>query len=128
MANETMFEIATRTKMRFQFKGPKSVEEIWDLPVEDLDSIFKSLNTQLKQVKEESLLNTKSKADQALDIQVEIVKYIVQVKLAEQAAKLQAKEIAAKKQLLYQALANRENKDMEGKSAEEIRAMIEALG
>jgi hypothetical protein len=128
MTSEKMFETAVRTKMRFPFKGIISVEDLWDLTLENLDSIFKSLNAQLKQVKEESLLNTKTKEDKELDTKIEIVRYIVGVKLAEQNAKLQEKEKSAKKQLLFEALATKENEDIKGKTADEIRAMIEALG
>ena len=100
MKNENMFEVATRTKMRFQFKGSLSVEDLWDLSVQDLDSVFKMLNSQLKQVKEESLLNAKTKEDEVLDTKIEIVKYIVAVKLEEDALRLQAKEKRMKKQKL----------------------------
>ena len=46
----SIFEKATRGKMRFQFKGLVSVEDLWDLSVQDLDKIFKSLNSQKKQI------------------------------------------------------------------------------
>ena len=71
-----MFEIASRTKMRFPFKGMVSVEDLWDLSVRDLDSVFKTLNAQAKKVQEESLLATKTKEDETLAIQIEIVKQI----------------------------------------------------
>ena len=82
MSNEKMFEIATRSKFRFPYKGQISVEDMCDLSLPALDSVFKALNSQMRQVKEESLLSTKSKADEVLELQIEIVKYIVSVKLA----------------------------------------------
>ena len=83
MTMEKMFENATRTKMRFPFKGMISVEDLWDLSVKDLDTIFKTLNAQVKKSQEESLLVTKTEEDEVLSTQIEIVKYIVAVKLAE---------------------------------------------
>ena len=59
--NEKMFETAVRTKMRFPFKGVVSVEDLWDLSVENLDTVYKTLNSELKKATEESLLNTKTK-------------------------------------------------------------------
>ena len=39
-----IFEAATRYKYRFPFKGMISVEDLWDLKLQDLDSVFKLLN------------------------------------------------------------------------------------
>ena len=49
--------------------------------------VFKVLNAEVKKSEEESLLNTKSKEDEELSNKIEIVKYIVGVKLAEKEAK-----------------------------------------
>ena len=46
MKNEKIFEMATRTKMRFPFKGMVSTEDLWELSVKDLDAVFKVLNSQ----------------------------------------------------------------------------------
>lgn len=78
-----MFESAARGKYRFPFKGQVTVEDLWDLSPKDLDSIFKTLNAQSKKANEESLLASKSATDVVLDTKIEIVRYIVGVKLAE---------------------------------------------
>jgi len=67
-----MFETATKNKYRFPFKGMVSVEDLWDLKVEDLDTIFKTLNSQKKKVNEESLLNTQSDEDIELNTKIDI--------------------------------------------------------
>ena len=38
------FELATKEKYRFPFKGMIGVEDLWDLDVNQLDSVFKALN------------------------------------------------------------------------------------
>ena len=48
-----MFEIATRNKFRFPFKGVISTEDLWDLSVVSLDNVFKTLNSEMKKTKEE---------------------------------------------------------------------------
>lgn len=84
-----LFEIATRNKYRFPFKGWINTEDLWDLSVQNLDSIFKTLNKELKTTGEESLLGTKTTEQNELSNKIEIVKHIVSVKL-EDKAKAQA--------------------------------------
>lgn len=49
-----MFEIALINKFRFPFKGLIATEDLFDLSVEDLDSIFKKLNSQIKKKKKKA--------------------------------------------------------------------------
>ena len=127
MENEKMFELAVRNKFRFPFKGSISTEDLWDLSVEDLDSIFKNLNLQIKKSNEESLLGGKTKEDEILDLKIKIIKYIVSVKLAEKEAKIKAKENKEKKQKILAILAAKQEKDLESKSIEELTAMLNEL-
>jgi hypothetical protein len=124
---EKMFEMALRRKMRFPFKGLLSVEDLWDLNVRDLDSIFKTLNSDLKQVKEESLLNTKSIQDKELETKIEIVKYIVQIKLEEEQLRLKAKEQREKKQRVLEILSRKQDEDLQNKSIDELTNMLNEL-
>ena len=125
--SEKMFEIAVRSKMRFPFRGMVSVEDLFDLSVKDLDSVFKSLNSQVKQAKEESLLDTKSKEDEVLDLQIDIVKYIVKVKQEEEIARLNARAKREQKQKIMSILSVKQDEDLQNKSAEELQAMLGEL-
>ncbi|MED1665703.1 hypothetical protein [Brevibacillus laterosporus] len=127
MTNEKMFEVAVRSKMRFPFKGLVSVEDLWDLSPENLDSVYKTLNSQLKAVQEESLLNTKTKEDKELDIKIEIVKYIVGVKMEERDAKLKEKEQKEKKQKILEILSNKQDEALQNKSIDELKDMLKEL-
>ena len=127
MSNVNIFEVAIRSKMRFPFKGLVSTEDLWDLTVEDLDTIFKTLNSQIKQVKEESLLSNRTKEDKILDTKIEIVKYIVSVKLAELELKLKEKENKAKKQKILSILSVKQDEEIQNKSVDELTAMLNDL-
>ena len=83
MDKEELFIKASRKKIRFSYKGLATTEDLWDLPVTELDGIYKSLNAKAKLTKEESLLETKTDGDEELMLQIEIIKYIVSVKLEE---------------------------------------------
>lgn len=122
-----MFEFATRNKTRFPFKGQISVEDLWDLRVEDLDTVFKSLNNQVKQTKEESLLATKTTEDTILDTQIAIVKYIFDVKVQEANARLIEKERKEQKQKIMSILATKQEQELQNKSVEELQKMLDEI-
>lgn len=128
MTNETnIFEVATRQKYRFSYKGSISVEDMWDLSLTALDSVFKTLNAKVKQAQEESLLNTKTKEDEETEIKIQIVRHIVSVKQAEAAAREKAKENKEMKQRLLEIKAAREDKRLEGLSDADLDKMISEL-
>ena len=127
MNEQNIFEVAARNKMRFAFKGLISVEDLWDLDVKSLDSIFQSLNSQLKQVKEESLLDAKTKQDKELEMKIDIIKHIFQVKTDEQNVRLLAKEKREQKQKIMGILATKQDQTLQNKSEEELQKMLEEL-
>ena len=83
MSDMNLFEVATRANYQFPFRGMINVIDLWDLSLTNLDSVFKTLNAEVKKFEEESLLHTKSKEDEEISNKIEIVKYIVNVKLNE---------------------------------------------
>ena len=128
MNNEiNVFEIATRNKYRFPYRGQISVEDMWDLSVTELDKIFKTLNKQAKTAQEESLLETKTKEDETIENQIAIVRHIVSVKQKETNDRLKEKERKAQKQRIMEIMADKEDEDLKSKSTEELRKMLEEL-
>jgi len=122
-----IFERATREKTRFSFKGVLSVEDLWDLSVNELDGMFKTLNSKLKVEKEESLIGPKNKTTTDLEFKVEIVRYIVGVKLEEATAREVEASKREKKQKILGILVEKQNADLLTKSTEELTKMLEEL-
>ena len=121
-----IFENATRNKYRFEYKGLISVEDLWDLNVNALDDIYKSLKAKAKIAEqEESLLVTKSKEDTELNEQIEIIRYIVGVKQTELNNKRKARENAAKKQKIMDIIAKKQDEALENMSVEELTKMLD---
>lgn len=119
-----IFEIATREKYRYPYKGIISTEDLWDLPLESLDSIFKALNQKRKLAQEESLLYKKTSDDTALENKILIVRHIVTVKQEESRAKMEAKANKEKKEKLLAILADKEDEAYRNMSQEEIKKLI----
>lgn len=124
---EKLFEVATRNKFRFAFKGMISVEDLWDLKVEQLDVVYKNLMEEIKKASEESLLKTKSKDQEELEVKINIVKYIVEVKLEEIENRNKAKEKKEQKQRILEILNEKENQNLKNKSVEELKLMLNSL-
>ena len=123
---EKIFEKASRMKIRFNYRGVITTEDLWDLDVKALDYIYKQLMVAKKESETESLLEEK-KTNPTLEVQIEIVKYIFNVKVEEQkAAELRA-ENAAKKQKILAILARKQDAELENKSAEELEKLIAEL-
>ena len=128
MSEVNLFEVATRHNYQFPFRGLINVIDLWDLSLTNLDSVFKVLNAEVKKSEEESLLNTKSKEDEELSNKIEIVKYIVGVKLAEKEAKEDEKKNREMKQRLLAIKAKRQNEALENLSDEDLDRAIAELG
>lgn len=123
-----IFEFAVRNKVRFPFKGMISVEDLWDLSLVNLDSIYKTLNKQVKQSEEESLLSTKASVDTELEVQIAIVKHIVSVKLSEKEAAEKASAKKVQKQKIMSIIATKENEALQNSSIDDLKKMLDELG
>lgn len=125
MAN--LFEIATRAKYRFPYNGKISVEDLWDLTPAQLDTIYKTLNKNMKAKGEDSLL-TEATVDTTLTNMVEIVKHIFTVKRNEAEARKAAVENAEKKRRIMDALAKKQDEALNAASEEDLKKMLADLG
>lgn len=127
MTNSELFINATRANYQFPFRGMINVIDLWDLSLTNLDSVFKTLNAEVKKSEEESLLNTKSKEDEEISNKIEIVKYIVSVKLDEKKKREDAKKNAEMRQRLLEIKAKRQDAALENMSDEDLDKALAEL-
>ena len=123
MAN---FEKAVRTKLRVGTeRGICDVENLWDLPVEELDDIYKRLSSEISE-ESNSLLETRE-ADADTKLAIEIVKHIVLTKVEEAKKAEKAAETKAMKQRILSIIAGKKEEELSGKSVEELEEMLNNL-
>ncbi len=122
-----IFEVAVREKFRFPYKGLVGVEDLWDIPVTELDKVYKELNKAKKTSQEESLLEKKNPQDEIINIKIDIIKHIVAVKQQEAADRLEASEKRKRKQRILEVMARKEDEELEGKSLEDLQKELEEL-
>lgn len=128
MEMNNLFVIATRNKYRFPFKGQISVEDLWDLSVKNLDTIFKALNAEVKQANEESLLAAKTAADAELEAKIEIIRYIVKVKQEEASQRTITAANNEQRRKIDAIIAAKEDQALQAMSIDELIAMRNNLG
>lgn len=122
-----IFEQGTKLKLRYDHKGSCDTEDLWDLSLTALDSIFKKLNAENKTENEESLLNTKNPENEITELQIAIVRHIVKFKLEEKEAKENAKIKADRKKELLRLIAEKQNEVERGRSIEDLTKMLDEL-
>ena len=134
MTATTIFEFATRNKLRFaSARGELTVEQLWDVPLRSKDDfnlnlIAKAANKAWKDVSEESFVETtKTMEHIRLEIALDVVKYIIDAKLdAENRAKKRADNKLEKEKLLG-ILAEKQAGKLSELSEKELQRRIAAL-
>lgn len=130
-----MFEKCARLKLRFASpQGGLSAEDLWDLPLTsaranqaNLNSIAKGISRQLKAENEEDFVNPKSGADEALQLALDIVKHVIQVRQAENETARALADRKEKKAKLLELIARKQDQALEGKPLEELQEMVASL-
>lgn len=128
-----MFEKASRLKLRFATeRGNLTAEDLWDLPLTsnrnvNLDDIAKGLSREVKESATESFVHKATSASEALELKFDVVKRVIEVKLAEREAAALKSEAAEKKQRILGIIAKKKDEKLEGSSLEELEAMAATL-
>jgi hypothetical protein len=130
-----LFELAAVSKFRFpSSRGDLTVENLIDLPLQsrqgfDLDSVAKEVSRALKAVTEESFVATRSNPAKAeLEAKLELVKYIISVKLEQKAAAASAAAKASERAKLVGILGEKQDEVLKGLTPAELAERIAALG
>ena len=124
MENQNIYKYAAKNELRFFYRGVISVEDLFDLSVEDLDSIYKNLKREQRDTNEESLIDSKTPADKDLEIKIAIVTDIVKDKLeaAEKAKK--AVEKKERRQKILSIIDAKQNEALQEKSIDELKQLL----
>ena len=135
MTEMNLFEYATRNKIRFEsVAGFITVEDLWDLKLTNgrsnmnLDSVAKSIARKLREMDEESFVEKSvNTGKRLLEIQLEIVKHIINVKIteAEEASKRLVRAQERKRLLI--ALDKKQEEKIDSMSEEDIEKRLKEL-
>ena len=120
-----MFENASRKKFRFFSKrGELSVEDLWTLPLIELNEIAKGLYHELSQ-EEVTFLKPATKNNQETAQKFDLVKYIIGTRMKEMDEASQEAAIAQQRQQIMGLIAQKEMEALASKSVEELRGLLQ---
>jgi hypothetical protein len=128
-----MFEKAARLKLRFDTGvGLVTAEDLWDLPLTsirqvNLDDLARVLHRQIKDAETESFVTKTSSAGEKLQLRFDIVKRVIDVKLAEREEAATRAANQEKKQRLLELIAKKKDGQLADMPVEELEAMAAAL-
>lgn len=130
-----LFEKASREKLRFITpRGMMSVEDLWDLPLvtknpnnPSLNSIAQHLHHQIASATPSFVKGAGTAMDPQLQLSLEIVVHVIEVRQAEAEVLANAARRKAEKQKLLEILDQKQDEELKGLSADEIKARIDAL-
>lgn len=122
-----MFEKATRLKLRFNYRGVHTAEDLWDFQLKDLDQYFKLLILARRAIAGESLLKKDGGGNELLDLKIAIVRHVVQTRLKEQEASNSRAAKAALKQKLLGVIEQQQDKALHKTSIKDLQKMVDDL-
>jgi hypothetical protein len=126
----SIYKQAAQQKLRFDTtRGSLSAEQLFDLPLTVLATAIRNLRGIMKkevQVEDDlSFLDQPVKANTANQLRFEILKDVYLTKKAEVAAVIADRERKERNQRIMELIKNKQDKELENKSIEELKAMLD---
>ncbi len=123
-----MFEKAARLKMRIpSLRGPLSSEDLWDLPLRELNTMAKALNKELKAQEEEDFLETENKDAGKVKLAFDLVLHVLKTKQADNKAEAEAVVRKETKQKILAILEKKRDGALEDKTEKQLLAELKKL-
>ena len=123
-----MYKQASQIGLRVNTpRGPLSVEQLWNLSMTDLATTIKSIKKMIKSDDADELdflEEGTSKVDKTLELSFNIVKDVYVTKKEAAKALRDAADIKAHNQKILQLIASKQEKELEGKTIEELEALL----
>ena len=120
-----MFQKASRLKLRWNSsRGYLTVEDLWDLSLQNLNTLAKALKRELKATEEEDFLEEKSEADTIVKLKFDIVLEVLNIKKAE--AKAAQDEVAIKQhnQKILAKISAKQDSELDNLTVAELESLL----
>jgi hypothetical protein len=121
-----IFKQATKLKLRFNTtKGQLSTEQLWDLPLVELDNLAVRLEDESKKTGKKSFLVSNNKEeDEKEKLMFDIAFEILTTRVKEQEEARKEREAKEFNQKILSMIANKQDEELQGKSIEELEKLL----
>jgi len=123
-----IFQRANKSKLRFAVPGVGgafTAEDLWDLPMEDLDKLAIGLKHELESSATESFIKQPTVANTVLKLRFEIARTIIELRLEAADRKEKAAVRKAKRDNIKAVIASIENEELRTTKKEDLYAMLD---
>lgn len=119
-----MYKEASKTGLRILTnRGPLSVEQLWSLPITELDTLAVSLDEAYKKSGDKSFLVRRSTKNKLVKLQFDIVLDILTTKVEEAEALRVTQENREHNKKIDSIIAEKQEESLKGKSISELNKM-----
>lgn len=124
---------ALSKKLRFEYKGLISIEDLFDLSLNELDEIYRKLKKELdeyKQYSEDSLLNKDDEKDETseeLQLKIDVVTAVFN-HIKKQQEELQRKiALQNQRDKILGIIADKQDEELSNKSISELKELLDNM-
>lgn len=124
---------ALSKKLRFEYKGKISIEDLFDLSLNELDEIYRKLKKELdeyKQYSEDSLLSKDDEKDETseeLQLKIDVVTAVFN-HIKKQQEELQRKiALQNQRDKILGIIADKQDEELSNKSISELKELLDDL-
>lgn len=121
-----MYKEALQKKLRFKTnKGMITTEDLFDLSLQNLNTLAIMLDKKISEAPKKSFIEELPAEENDDELRFSIVKDVINIKLKARKDNIDKAQANAQKKRILEILAKRNDEELEKKSTEELRAMLQ---
>lgn len=121
-----MYKEALQKKLRFKTnKGMITTEDLFDLSLQNLNTLAIMLDKKISEAPKKSFIEDLPAEENDDELRFSIVKDVINIKLKARKDNIDKAQADAQKNRILEILAKRNDEELEKKSTEELRAMLQ---
>lgn len=121
-----MYKEALQKKLRFKTnKGMVTTEDLFDLSLQNLNTLAIMLDKKISEAPKKSFIEELPAEENDDELRFSIVKDVINIKLKARKDNIDKAQADAQKKRILEILAKRNDEELEKKSTEELRAMLQ---